>query len=109
MRSGATSLFQWCAQRGLLVCVILGALPLTSCVTSPGTSSRAYQATGIKISDPTSSTVSIWTRVTRDAVRAGDDRPLPVLRVFDKTTGAELAIKDNALNKGTPERIKLAN
>ena len=97
MRSGATSLFQWRAQRGLLVCVMLGVLPLTSCVTSPGTTSRAYQATGIKISDPTSSTVSIWTRVTRDAVRAGDDRPLPVLRVFDKTTGAELAIQDNAL------------
>ena len=57
----------------------------------------AYQATGIKISEPTATTVSIWTRVTRDASRAADDRPLPILHVFDKTDGKELAIKDNAI------------
>ncbi|MEI6078872.1 MAG: hypothetical protein WCS94_25075, partial [Verrucomicrobiota bacterium] len=58
--------------------------------------SGAYQATGIKISEPTASSVSIWTRVTRRADRIADDGPLPVLHVYDRTSGKELPIKDNA-------------
>ena len=57
----------------------------------------AFQATGIKISEPTATSVFIWTRVTRDASRTADDRPLPILHIFDKTSGKELAIKDNAI------------
>ena len=56
----------------------------------------AYQATGIKITEITATSASIWTRVTRDANRAADDRPLPMLRVFDRTTGKEQPIRNNA-------------
>ena len=67
---------------------------------------EVYQATGIKIVEPTATTATIWTRLTRDAVRAADDRPLPILRVFDAKTGEALKIKDNAAFPGA--RVEVA-
>ncbi len=55
-----------------------------------------FQATGIKITEPTATSVNVWTRLTRDATRAPDDRPLPILHVFDRATGQELAIRNDA-------------
>lgn len=81
----------------MLTCVAFVALALNGCATSPAKSGGTHQATGIKISEPTPTTVFIWTRVTRDASRAAEDRPLPILHVFDKTNGKELAIKDNVM------------
>ena len=81
----------------LLTCAGIAVFAMDGCVASPKISSGAFQATGIKISEPTATTVSIWTRVTRDASRASDSRPLPILQMFDKTNGKELAIKDNAI------------
>jgi len=93
----ATKPLQLLAWMFLLTCAGIDAFAMDGCVASPKISSCAYQATGIKISEPTTTTVSIWTRVTRDASRAADDRPLPILHVFDKTNWKELAIKDNAI------------
>ncbi len=59
-------------------------------------STRVFQATGIKISEPTATSVAIWTRVTRDASRAADDRPVPRLRLVDRETGQEQPLRDNA-------------
>ncbi len=56
-----------------------------------------YQATGLKISEPTATSVTIWTRVTRDAARAAEDRPVPKLRVLDRQTGKEIPLKDNTM------------
>ena len=38
----------------------------------------------------------MWTRITRDAERAADDRPLPITQIFDRTTGEALRLRDNA-------------
>ncbi len=56
----------------------------------------AYQATGIKISEPTATSVTIWTRITRDATRKDDGGPLPILSVVDRTTGKIAKVRDNA-------------
>ncbi len=58
---------------------------------------RAHQATGFKISEPTATTATIWTRVTRDATRAADDRPVPIVRVLHRETGRELPLRDNTM------------
>ena len=55
-----------------------------------------FQATGIKIVEPTATSATIWTRLTRDATRAADDRPLPITQIFDRTTGELLPLKNNA-------------
>ena len=55
-----------------------------------------HQATGFKITEPAATTVSIWTRVTRDAERTADGGPLPITHIFHRTTGAELPLRDNA-------------
>ena len=59
-------------------------------------SAGAYQATGIKVTEPTATSVTVWTRVTRDAARAPDDGPLPVTKLFDRTSGKEVPLVDNA-------------
>lgn len=64
----------------------------TALVVSAG----AYQATGIKVTEPTATSVTVWTRVTRDAARAPDDGPLPVTKLFDRFSGKEVALVDNA-------------
>ena len=90
---------QACARFFSLAAVGLALLTGACPGASPGDireASGAYQATGIKISEPTASSVSVWTRVTRRADRIADDGPLPVLHVYDRTSGQELAIKDNA-------------
>ncbi|NBQ59364.1 MAG: hypothetical protein EBU32_13515, partial [Opitutaceae bacterium] len=38
----------------------------------------------------------MWTRITRDAERAADDRPLPITQIFDRATGEVLRLRDNA-------------
>ncbi len=76
----------------LLLPLVNGAVGLVGAETGGG----GYQATGIKITEPTASTVTIWTRVTRDAERAGDDRPLPITRLFDRATGAAVKLRENA-------------
>lgn len=57
---------------------------------------RAHQATGLKLTEPTSTSITVWTRITRDADRAPDDGPLPITHLFDRTTGKEVPLKDNA-------------
>lgn len=56
----------------------------------------APQATGIKIVETTATGAVIWTRLTRDAQRAPDDGPLPITKLFDRTTGKEIPLRDNA-------------
>jgi alkaline phosphatase D len=64
----------------------------------------AQQATGIKITEPTSTSVTVWTRTTRDATRVSDDGPLPITKIIDRTTGATLRLRDNAAYpNGRPE------
>jgi len=65
-------------------------------IFAAGTEGRVFQATGIKICEPTATTATVWTRLTREAERAPDDRPLPITHIFDRTTGNEIALKDNA-------------
>ncbi|MBI5766371.1 MAG: alkaline phosphatase D family protein [Verrucomicrobia bacterium] len=55
-----------------------------------------HQATGIKIVETTPTSAVVWTRLTRDADRAPDDGPLPVTHLFDRTTGKEIPLRDNA-------------
>ncbi len=59
-------------------------------------SAYAHQATGIKLTEPTADSVTVWTRLTRDARRAPDDGPLPITKLFDRATGKEVPLKDNA-------------
>lgn len=59
-------------------------------------STYAHQATGIKLTEPTADSVTVWTRLTRDAQRAPDDGPLPITKLFDRATGKEVPLKDNA-------------
>lgn len=58
--------------------------------------SHAHQATGIKLTEPTASSVTVWTRITRDADRAPDDGPLPITHLFDRTTGKEVPLRKDA-------------
>jgi len=46
-----------------------------------------HLATGIKIGEVTQDTAIVWTRLTRDDVRAGGDAPLPVVTYNDATPG----------------------
>ena len=55
-----------------------------------------YQATGIKLSEPTATSVVVWSRVTRDPEPAAHDRPVPTIKLFNRKTGAPVALKDNA-------------
>lgn len=55
-----------------------------------------HQATGIKLTEPTPTSITVWTRTTRDAERASDAGPLPVTKIIDRTSGKELPLKDNA-------------
>jgi alkaline phosphatase D len=64
---------------------------------------RAHQATGLKVTEPTSSSITVWTRITRDAERAPDDGPLPITQLFDRTTGKEVPLrKDTAFPHARP-------
>ena len=56
----------------------------------------AHQATGFKLTEPTADSITVWTRVTRDAERAPDDGPLPITHLFDRTTGQEIPLSNNA-------------
>ena len=56
----------------------------------------AQQATGIKIVETTATSATIWTRLTRDAERVPDDGPLPITKLFDRTSGKEIPLRDNA-------------
>lgn len=85
----------------LTVIAVLLAGPTSLRAAEPATA--VFQATGIKITEVTATSVSVWTRVTRDANRVADDRPLPILHVFDRTTGKEDRIRDNtAYPNGRP-------
>ena len=59
------------------------------------TSAFAHQATGIKLTEPTADSITVWTRITRDAERAPDDGPLPTTKLFDRASGKEVPFKDN--------------
>jgi len=59
------------------------------------TQAFAHQATGIKLTEPTTDSITVWTRITRDAERAPDDGPLPTTKLFDRTTGKEIPLRDN--------------
>jgi hypothetical protein len=72
----------------------------------PAAARGVFQATGIKLVEPTATSVTIWTRLTREAERASDERPLPILRVFDPKAGEALKIKDNAAYPGA--RVEVA-
>ncbi len=74
----------------------LASLPLLALLVSVAPSTRAHQATGFKLTEPTSSSITVWTRITRDADRISDDGPLPITQLFDRTSGKETLLKDNA-------------
>jgi hypothetical protein len=44
----------------------------------------AHQATGIKLTEPTADSITVWTRITRDAQRVSDEGPLPSTKLFDR-------------------------
>ncbi len=63
-------------------------LALASALTLQTASAEGpYQATGIKIGEVTHESAIVWTRLTRDAARAGGDAPLPVITYRDPETG----------------------
>ncbi|MDP3070371.1 MAG: alkaline phosphatase D family protein [Opitutaceae bacterium] len=77
---------------------------LAALLLSPSLAIAAHQATGIKLVEPTADRVTVWTRITRDAQRAPDEGPLPILRVVHRQTGAVQPIRDNAAYpQGRPE------
>lgn len=76
-----------CLRRAVSFLLLFGAL-----VTAAG----AHQATGFKLTEPSATGITVWTRITRDAERAADDRPLPITQIFDRTTGEALRLRDNA-------------
>lgn len=59
-------------------------------------SAHAHQATGIKLTEPTADSITVWTRITRDNERVRDDGPLPATKLFDRKTGKEIPLRDNA-------------
>jgi alkaline phosphatase D len=59
-------------------------------------SAGVYQGTGIKLSEPTATGIVVWARLTRAAEAVPADGPLPVTKLFNRTTGAEVPFKDNA-------------
>ena len=71
-------------------------LVLLSLATALSTAAHAHQATGIKLTEPTAHSITVWTRITREAERAADDGPLPTTQLIDRTTGKEIPLKDNA-------------
>jgi alkaline phosphatase D len=72
------------------------ALALISLLATLPIAAFAHQATGIKLTEPTADSITVWTRITREAGRAPDEGPLPTTKLFDRTTGKELPLKDNA-------------
>ncbi len=48
-----------------------------------------YQATGIKICEVDDQGAIIWTRLTENKKRLGDDHPLPVVAYYDRRTGMQ--------------------
>jgi alkaline phosphatase D len=79
----------------------LSLLSLIATLTAPA---FAHQATGIKLTEPTTDSITVWTRLSRDAERAPDDGPLPTTKLFDRTTGKEVPLKDNATySRARPE------
>ncbi len=72
-------------------------------LTAMLTPAFAHQATGIKLTEPNADSVTVWTRITRDAARAPDDGPLPITEIFDRTTGKALKLAANdAYPNGRP-------
>ena len=71
------------------------ALALLSFLATLSPPAFAHQATGIKLTEPTPASITVWTRVTRDAARVADDGPLPITHLYDRTTGKEIPLKDN--------------
>jgi alkaline phosphatase D len=65
-------------------------------VASRSAEPAVYQATGIKLSEPTATSILVWTRTTRDADRVPDNGPLPSIKLFRRDTGAPVPLKDNA-------------
>jgi len=54
--------------------------------TFPAAAEGPYQATGIKIGEVTHDSAIIWTRLTEEAERIGNDAPLPVITYRDPKT-----------------------
>jgi len=72
------------------------AVPLFSLFVALVVVAGAHQATGLKLTEPTATGITVWTRITRDAERTADDRPLPITQIFDRTTGESIRLRDNA-------------
>jgi len=56
-------------------------------LSAPAEVKGPYFTTGIKICEVDSTSAIIWTRLTRNAMREGKDRPLPIVRYKDSKTG----------------------
>lgn len=84
---------------------IRAAVPLILLVATLGASpAPVHQATGFKLLEPSNDSILIWTRVTRDPVAAGTDRPLPRVTVIDPASGEVRTPKDNAMYpRGRPQ------
>ena len=83
----------------------LRTLALVSLLAAQNAPAVAHQATGIKLTEPTADSVTVWTRLTRDPERAPDDGPLPLTKLFNRTTGKEVPLKDNATYSDTRPEI----
>lgn len=58
-----------------------------------------YFATGIKIGEVTQTEAIVWTRLTKDSVRVGNDAPMPDVKYRDPETGELIE------RKGRPDFI----
>lgn len=72
------------------------AVPVFSLFVALVAVAGAHQATGLKLTEPTATGITVWTRITRDAERMADDRPLPITQILDRTTGESIRLRDNA-------------
>ena len=87
-----------CFRRRISLPLLVAALSL-----DPALPAAVHQATGIKLTEPTPTSITVWTRTTRDAERASDHGPLPIIRITDRSSGKELPLKDNtAYPNGLP-------
>ncbi|MBT6004190.1 MAG: hypothetical protein HOG79_00610, partial [Prolixibacteraceae bacterium] len=65
--------------------LILGVSTLSACQTTEV--DGPYFGTGIKIGEVTQTEAIVWVRLTKTAVRVGNDAPMPDVKYKDPKTG----------------------
>ncbi|MCD6353994.1 MAG: alkaline phosphatase D family protein [Prolixibacteraceae bacterium] len=78
------------------VVILLGFSTLFACTPSEPTG--PYLATGIKIGEVTQTNAIVWVRLTKNAVRVGNNAPMPNVKYKDPKTGKMTERKKNRPN-----------